>query len=371
MGWNDQNQDKQPGPPNLDEVFKKLFGQLGKKTSQPSGGVGQNSGFSSFHIGMSFLVIFTLWLLSGIYIVNQDEQAVILRLGRFLTVAGPGPHWVPRFIDQVNKINVQKVHSYSYNAEMLTADENIVSVAIKVQYRIDDPKAFLFKVSNPIESLKQSSASALRQVIGQTDLDNALTIGREKIADEVQQTLTELMKKYQTGIAIFAVTLQAIQPPEQVTDAFDDAIKAREDKQRYINQAMAYQSRIIPEAKGSAARMLDDAKGYQQQTINDAYGNTARFNALLTQYAKAKQLTRERLYIDAMEAVFGNTTKVLIDGNAGNNLLYLPMDKLIPDLDKQKKLPEPSLINKSQAAGVLPEPNIEAQAIRSHAREGR
>lgn len=331
--WN-RHAEKQDGPPDLDELINKLQhkinGLFGKK--KPKAGapvIEEKSGRGWFGIIIGLFLI--IWFLSGIYIVSPAQRAAVLRFGKYVRTVGPGPHWIPRFFESKQKVNVQNISTYPYTAEMLTKDENIVSVAVAVQYRINNVRNYLFNVVNPTESLQQATASALRQVIGQTTLDEALTTGRETVREQVSKQLNDILVRYHTGLVITDVTIQPTKPPEAVTEAFDDVNKAREDEQRYINSANAYKQKVVPIAQGKAKRIITEAKAYEQQVILDATANTTRFMALLPQYERAPQVMRSRLYLDTMQQVLTNSSPVIVDTKSGN-VMYLPLDKLLKNM---------------------------------------
>ena len=355
MAWNDDDsgghdpwsgKKKQAGPPDLDAMMKKLknslLGGLGKgKKDDGAGGEGGN-GNKIGVIGI-LLVIFAIvfiWALSGIFIVSPPERATVLRFGKYTETVGPGPHWIPRGIESRKVVNVQQVDAYSYDAEMLTKDENIVNVSISVQYRVDNIKDYLFNIVNPISSLQQATASALRQVIGHTGLDDILTTGREQIREQVAKQLKSILAMYQSGLLITEVTLQPAKPPDAVTAAFDDAIKAREDEQTYINKANAYTRKVSAQARGKSARILQEAQAFQQQIVLKAKADTAGYLALLPEFEKSPGVTRERLYLNTFESVLASTSKILIDVKGSNNLMYLPLDKII---GKRQAISLPSL----------------------------
>lgn len=315
-------------PPDLDELFGKLRQQLGaafggKKKPSESGGAGL------FGISLIVILIIAIWALSGIFIVSPAEESVILQFGKYQETVGPGIHWIPRFIQSEYTLNVQQVATFPYQSEMLTKDENIVSVAVAVQYRIANPEAYLFNITDPIKSLQQATASALRQVIGQTSLDEILTTGRAEVRDEISKQLNVILKSYKAGIMITDVTLQPAKPPEQVTAAFDDAIKAREDEQRYINKAQAYAQKVVPIAQGKSARILQEAQAYEKQVVLQSQAEIASYLGILPEYKKAPGVTRERLYLNAIESVLAKSSKVLVDVKGGNNLMYLPLNQLL------------------------------------------
>lgn len=336
MGWNEPENGKDPWkggknqPPDLDEVlkriqeqFKRLFlGTKGKLDNKPSNDAG-----GGILVAAVLFAAFILWALSGIFIVDPAEQAAILRFGKYVETVGPGPHWIPRIISSKVVKNVDRVLDYSYSAQMLTSDENLVAVSLAVQYRISDLEAFLFNVENPEESLRQATSSALRQVVGTTTLDQIITEGREVWGNRVQDTLIKTLDLYKTGISIVNVSPQPARAPESVQDAFDDAIKAQEDEKRFKEQAYAYAARVVPIAEGNASRIKQEAAAYSKQVVLRAEGEVAEFLALLPQYIAAPQVMSKRMYLDTMEKVLNRTSKIIVDGKAGN-LLYLPLEKL-------------------------------------------
>lgn len=326
--WSGKN--KQQKPPELDELFKNLKNQFNKLLgAKPDGGNVVSSGKPYTGLSFILLVIVAIWAGLGIFIVNPAERAVVLQFGKYKETLDPGIHWIPRLIQKNYIVNEQKIDNYAYQSQMLTKDENIVSVAVAVQYRIQNAKDFLFNVVNPDQSLKQATASALRQVVGQTTLDNILTKGRDQARQEVEVSLNKILTQYQTGILITAVTMQPARAPDAVKDAFDDAIKAQEDEQRFVNQAQAYAMQVEPIAKGQAQRIAQEANAYKEQVVLRAKGNTSRFLALLPEYQKAPEVTKQRLYLDIMEKLLHNTSKVLIDSKNNNNVFYLPLDKVM------------------------------------------
>ena len=342
MGWNDDDK-KDPWrggkgePPDLEAMIKALHKKLKAffpKTaknpfaSQPSVAPSKKAPIpgGSALFSMIGLGIFLLWVLSGIFIVDPAEQAVVLRFGKYVKTVGPGPHWIPRFISTKVVYNVDRVLDYSYSAQMLTQDENLVSVSLVVQYRIGDLKAFLFNVASPIESLQQATSSALRQVVGSTTLDQIITEGREAWAGNVRESLIAILNRYNTGIEIVNVSPQPARAPENVQEAFDDAIKAQEDEKRFKEQAYAYQARVVPIAEGNAKRIFEEAQAYAKQAILRAKGDVSEFQHLLSVYNQAPFVTAERMYIDTMESLLSRTSKMLVDGKQ-TNALYLPLEK--------------------------------------------
>ena len=348
MGWNGPDKSKDPWggknqPPDLDEALKQLQIRLkkiflrnaDKLNSAASGqGAGSNSSSTSQPVkNGNFLAIFVLfavfvlWALSGVFIVDPAEQAAILRFGKYIETVGPGPHWIPRFISSKIVLNVDRVSDYSYSAQMLTKDENLVSVALAVQYRIGDLQDYLFNVTDPEESLQQATSSALRQVIGTTTLDQIITEGRDAWGISVQDSLVKTLARYKTGIIIVNVSPQPARAPENVQVAFDDAIKAQEDEKRFKEQALAYAARVVPIAEGNAKRIFEETKAYAEQVVLKAMGESAEFLALLPEYTRSPFVTGERMYLDTMQKVLNATSKIIVYGKAGN-LMYLPLDKL-------------------------------------------
>lgn len=350
MGWNEPDKGKDPWkgknqPPDLDEALKRLHSKLKKMlfgNSGKPGGEQPKSSNSSLVAIMFAVSAFILWILSGIFIVDPAEQAVILRFGKYVETVGPGPHWIPRFIFSKVVMNVDRLLDYSYSAQMLTRDENLVAVSLAVQYRIGDLQQYLFNVANPEESLQQATSSALRQVVGTTTLDQIITEGREVWGSQVQETLTKTLGMYKTGIIIVNVSPQPARAPESVQDAFDDAIKAQEDEKRFKEQAYAYAAKVVPIAEGNASRIKQEAEAFSKQVVLQAQGEVSAFLELLPQYMTAPDVTAERMYLDTMQTVLSRSSKVIVDNKAGN-LLYLPLDKLVQ--------------NQSESSSVVPKRN--------------
>ena len=341
-GGNSNNQDPwggrkgggRQGPPDLDEAFRKLQESLnglfggGKKRGDDSGRSGGGGGFGLLFVGLGLLAV--VWLYSAIYVVDEQEQAVVLRFGKYHETVGPGLNIYFPPIDRKFQENVTRERAYSKQGAMLTEDENIIEVPLTVQYRISNLQDFVLNVDQPEVSLQHATDSAVRHVVGSTEMDQVLTEGRELIASEVRERLQRFLDNYRTGITITQVNIQSAAAPREVQEAFDDVIRAREDEQREKNQAESYANGVIPEARGQAQRMLEEANGYRDEVIARAQGEADRFTKLVAEYRKAPEITRERLYIDTMQEVMSNTSKVLVTGDKGqNNLLYLPLDKMI------------------------------------------
>ena len=361
----------QKGPPDLDEAFRKLQDSLngmfgGKKRSGGSsgGGAGRRGGFGLVRIGLVLLL--AVWLFNAIYIVDEQEQAVILRFGKYHETVGPGLNiYFPPF-DRKFQANVTRERSYSKQGQMLTEDENIIEVPLTVQYKINDLQAFVLNVEDPEASLQHATDSAVRHVVGSTAMDQVLTEGREAMAGEVKERLQRFLDNYGTGIVVTQVNLQSAAAPREVQEAFDDVIRAREDEQREKNQAESYANGVIPEARGQAQRMLEEASGYRDAVISRAQGEADRFTKLVAEYRKAPEVTRERLYLETMQEVMGNTSKVLVTGDKGqNNLLYLPLDKMINSRGAtSERSPAASASGASTQATRLP-PELDPREVRT------
>ena len=342
MAWNDNNNQT---PPELDEVIKDFKNKFNSTFGGKSSG---NSGASKAAKGSFkyiFILAFIVWLATGIYIVDPAERGVVLRFGAFQTATTQGPHWhIPYPIESVYKINVEQIRSaeigfrnvqnsyggggVSSESLMLTKDENMVDVKLAVQYKVADAQAFLFNVFQPELTLSHVVQSVIRQVVGDNTMDYVLTTGREQVAQEVKVASQALLNEYNTGLMITAVTMQDAQPPIQLKAAFDDVVKAREDEQRYINEARAYANDIVPKARGASQRLIAEAEAYKSEVVSKSEGEAYRFTQILTEYTKAPEVTKERLYRETLEDVLSSTNKVIVDSSS-NSMMYLPIDQLI------------------------------------------
>ncbi|MDD1618596.1 MAG: FtsH protease activity modulator HflK [Methylococcaceae bacterium] len=406
MSWNEPGGDKkdpwsgrgdQKGPPDLDEAIRSLQEKLGKFFG---GGKGDNEGSpGNFSSGNSMKTLgylaggaIILWGLSGFYIVDEGNHGVETRFGKYIGTTQSGLNWhLPAPIERVDIVNVkqqrfievgyrsggseQATGSVPKEALMLTKDENYVDVRLAVQYQVKDAKQFIFNVVNPALTLKQVTESALRGVVGSSTMDFVLTQGRSEIVTLIKKEIQDVMDSYKSGVQITSVNLQDAQPPEQVQNSFEDAIKAREDEQRLINEAEAYSNDVVPKARGAAARKIQEAEGYKEQVIAQAQGETSRFSKLLAEYIKAPEVTRKRLYIESMESVMAGTNTIMVDVKSGNNLLYLPLDKM---MQHQPSTTQPSMNSQSGSADqpqiqpvVVPEQSVERTSIRSREARGR
>lgn len=337
MAWNEPGSGKDPWsqgpkkpngggggnqPPDLDEMlrrFKARFGGTGGGLPLPTG-----------LAGLLIAGLGLLWVASGFYVVDAQERAVVLRFGQFVGTTEPGLRWhFPWPIENEEVVNVTGVRSVSDQATMLTKDENIVNVELSVQYRVSKIDEFIFTLDDPDMTLRQATKAAVREVVGQNTIDYVLTDGQQEVADRTKVLLQERLNAYQAGIFVTEVNLQKAQPPDEVQEAFADAIKAGQDKERLKNEAEAYANDRLPKARGAAARQLAEATAYREQIVSKAEGDASRFTQLVREYRKAPQVTRERLYLDTMSSVLGGANKVLIDVDKGNPMFYLPLDQLL------------------------------------------
>ena len=326
-------------PPNIDEViknltkkFNNLFGGSGNSGSGNSGGpTSAPRGVSGGLVAGLVVVVLVVWGFMGFYIVDEAERGVVLRFGEVLDATPePGLHWNPPLIDEVSLVNVSELNDKTYqNRAMLTTDENIIDIEVTVQYLIQDPVKYVIAVQNPELSLDNAAESAIRHVVGGNTMEQILTTGRDRVAADVSERLQDYMDVYNTGIFVSRINVVDAQPPDAVRAAFDDVIRAREDEQRVQNQAQQYANRVIPEARGQAQRQMEEANAYREEVIAVAEGDASRFDQLLTEYTKAPAVTRQRLYIDSLQDVMTATSKIMIDVEGGNNMLYVPLDKIL------------------------------------------
>jgi len=343
------------GPPDLDEVWRdfnnrvgSLFGRKGGGGNRPNPGRGGMSPPSprGMKVGLGVIVgaAALVWLGSGFYIVQEGQVAVVTQFGQYKETTQAGFQWrLPYPIQSVETVNISQLRTFEVGfrggsrnkvlpeALMLTTDENIVDMQFVVQYRLraDGAPDYLFKMRDPDESVRQASETAMREIVGKKPMDFVLYEGRTEVAVEVQNLMQQILDRYQSGIQISTVAIQNVQPPEQVQAAFDDAVKAGQDRERQINEGQAYANQVIPLAGGQASRMFEQAEGYRAKVVGDARGDAARFTSVLAEYEKSPQIMRDRLYLETMEQVFSKASKVLVDTKNGNNMLYLPIDKIM------------------------------------------
>jgi membrane protease subunit HflK len=336
MAWNEpggKNNDpwknqggRDQGPPDLDEMFKKLFSRFsgGGKGNAPSG-----QSFSTVGISIVVGLLLVVWFISGFYTIREAERGVVLRFGEFNRFVDSGLKWKPTFIDEVIPVDVQSVRYMQSAGSMLTEDENLVRVEMEVQYRVVEPYKYSFAVTGPEQSLSQALDSAIRYVVGHSVMDDILTSGREAMRQQVREELESIIGPYDMGIALVDMNFKDARPPEEVKAAFDDAIAAQEDEQRFIREAEAYARELEPRARGQVRRMNEEAQAYKERVTLEAEGEVARFAELLPQYETAPEVTRQRIYLETLEEVYSNTSKIMVDNESGGNMMYLPLDKLM------------------------------------------
>ena len=391
MSLNDPQWGRRPnqGPPDLDEIWRdfnrKLGGLFGRRGGGSAGGEPEGPDvrrFSGGGAGLLAGLVFLVWLASGFYIVNADQQGVVLRFGKLSETTMPGPRWhLPYPIESAEVVNVTGVRSvevgYRQNVKskvlkeslMLTDDENIIDVQFAVQYILKSPTDYKFNNRSPDDAVLQAAETAIREIVGKSSMDFVIFEGRAEVAARAHKLMQEILDRYGTGISISKVTMQNAQPPEQVQASFDDAVKAGQDRERQKNEGQAYANDIVPKAKGMAARLIQEAEGYRQRVIEQSEGDASRFRQIVTEYNRAPQVTRDRLYIEAMQQIMSNTTKVLIDQKGGNSLIYLPLDKI---MQMSGALPAEGSA-KPESAPPAPEPSTarSREAFRTREREAR
>jgi len=342
--WSNRPGGKDQGPPDLEELvnsyIRKLSGLFGGGRGGSSGGDGGGEAISGGLVVGVLVILAIIWIGAGFYTVDEQERGVVLRFGVAQdAVVLPGLHWNPPLVDEVTLINVTRVYDRDFSDTMLTEDDNIIDITMTVQYVITDARKYYLEVEDPEISLQHAAESAIRHVVGSSTMDNAITTGRDQIAQDTMIRLQNYMDLYGTGITVRQVNIEQSLPPQQVRDAFDDVIKAREDNQSFQNQARAYSNRVVPESRGFALRQIEEANAYKERVIARAEGEAQRFEQLLVEYQKAPEVTRERLYIDALQQVMSTVSKVMIDvdGN-GNNMMVLPLDQIIQT--NRQRIPE-------------------------------
>ena len=401
MAWNDPqwgnngNRNKNSGPPDLDELWRRinqrLNGMFGNKnTGGGSGGGSGGDGFSSGGlpgggnlVGLLIGALVVVWVASGFYIIDAGQRGLVLRFGQYVETTEPGPRWhLPWPVESREVVNVDQVRTVEVGYRtsvkskvlkeslMLTDDENIIDLQFAVQYILKDPKEFLFVNRAPEDSVLQVAETAMREIVGKNKMDFVLYEGRADIAAQAKVLMQQILDRYKTGISISQVTLQNIQPPEQVQAAFDDAVKAGQDRERLKNEAEAYSNDVVPRARGLASRLKEEAEGYKLSVIANAEGEASRFVQIFTEYQKAPQVTRQRMYLDTMQTVMNNTSKVLVDQKGGNSLLYLPLDKL-QQIVGQTYSGAPEVLSQQPATAPAPMDTRSRDALRSREREDR
>ena len=339
MAWNEpggNNNDpwknkggRDQGPPDLDEVFKNILNKFGNLGGGKGGSSSGGNGMGALGVSVIAGILIIIWVNSGFYTIREAERGVVLRFGEFSQFVDPGLRWKPTFIDTVIPVDVQTIYSMPSAGSMLTQDENVVRVEMEVQYRILEPYKYSFAVTSPEESLSQAFDSAIRYVVGHSSMDDILTGGREVARQNVRDELQGIIEPYDMGLSIVDMNFKNARPPEEVKAAFDDAIAAQEDQQRFINEAEAYSREIEPRARGQVNRMAQEAQAYKERVSLEAQGEIARFEELLPQYKAAPEVTRSRIYLDTLELVYSSTSKILVDTKGSGNMLYLPLDKIL------------------------------------------
>jgi len=345
MAWNEPgNNDKDPwknkggknqGPPDLDELLndlgKKVTGIFGGKSNRKSTGGPSSPGksFSSIGISLVLIIAIVVYAFSGFYTIKEAEKGIVLRFGQYSGTVDPGINWKWTFIDRIIPVDMQSTRDLPASGFMLTQDENVVRVDMQIQYRVINARDYIFSVTNADDSLSQSLDSALRYVVGHSTMDNILTSGREQIRQSVWQELEKIIEPYHLGLIVVDVNFKDARPPNEVKDAFDDAISAQEDEVRFLREAEAYARGIEPRARGRVKRIEQEALAYKGRVVLEAEGEVARFAKILPEYQAAPKVTRQRLYLATMEKVYSNTSKVMVDVEGGNNIMYLPLDKIM------------------------------------------
>ncbi|MDC8444864.1 MAG: FtsH protease activity modulator HflK [Nitrosomonas sp.] len=396
MGLNDPQWGKNKGdsgPPDLDEVLRNVNKKINTIFGGKEGKGGNDGGsprnkeprqYSSGSIIAILVLLLIVWVGSGFYIVSEGHRGVVLRFGAYVDTTQAGLRWhMPYPIEQVEIVNVSQVRTveigYRNNvrskvlreALMLTDDENIIDIQFAVQYILNDPENFLFNNREPDDAVLQAAETAIRQVIGQSKMDFVLYEGREQVASAATVLMQEILDRYQIGISISRVTMQNAQPPEQVQAAFDDAVKAGQDRERQKNEGQAYANDVIPRARGNAARLIEESQGYRERVIASAEGDASRFSQILEEYSKAPGVTRERLYLDMMQQVLTSTSKIMVDQQSAGNLLYLPLDKLI-GASGSNPMPSATQMQSPVIQEVIPDSNMRArETFRGREREVR
>ena len=364
-GWGARdNKNQEQSPPDIEEVFNNLLKKLGGGNKKGDSN-NTSPNVPSFNLGkilpIAAVIGGIIWGASGFYTIKEAERGVTLRFGEFHSIVQPGLNWKPTFIDKVIPVNVEQVRELKTQGAMLTKDENMVKVEMTVQYRVQNPEKYLFSVSNADNSLGQATDSALRYVIGHMTMNDVLTTGRAVVREDTWKALNDIIKPYDMGLEVIDVNFQSARPPEEVKDAFDDAIKAQEDEQRYIREAEAYAREKEPIARGDAQRIVEEATAYKDRVVLDAQGEVERLQRLLPEFKAAPDLLKERLYIQTMEKVMANTPKVMLDSNNGNNLTVLPLEQLMG-----KKTAKPVTTTSESAVSSAPvstqERRVETQA---------
>lgn len=369
----DKPEGKKPedGPPELDQLWRefnaaiaRMFGRDGGSGGQ--GGSGGSDKAAGIGIGVILVVLAFFWMISGFFIVQEGQTGVVATFGKYSYQANPGFNWRwPAPIQSHEIVNVQQVRTvevgYRNNVKnkqpkealMLTDDENIIDIQFAVQYKLKDAAKWLYQNRDQEEMIRQVAETAIREIVGRSKMDFVLYEGREKVALDVNLLMQQVLDRYDSGAQITNVTMQAVQPPEQVQAAFDDAVKAGQDKERQKNEGQAYANDVIPKARGEASRLLQDAEGYRSRVVADAEGNAARFKQVLTEYQKAPAVTRDRMYLDTMQQIFSNTSKLMMDVKSSGNMVYLPLDKILSQGENSQTRTQGTAINAGEPMSTV------------------
>lgn len=381
---------KTDGPPDLDEIWKNvnrrlndLFGRKGGNGNEPPSSPDPRPSLPIGGMGLLIGLIVLVWLLSGFYIVNEGRQGVVFRFGKHAETTKPGLRWhLPYPIESVEIVYPAEVKTVKVGYRndvknkdlreslMLTDDENIVDIQFAVQYELKSAEDYLFFNRSVDDAVKQVAETAIREIVGKNKMDFVLYEGKDQIADRTRKLMQQILDRYRTGVNVLNVTIQNVQPPEQVQASFEDAVKASQDRERQKNEGQAYYNDLVPKARGFAARLTEEASGYSQAVVANAEGEASRFRQILAEYNKAPSVTRDRLYLEAIQSVLGNTSKVLIDQKGGNNLLYLPLDKLLRQSDSGPSTSAEG-VKRSDPVVTLEPVQRSRESLRGRDREGR
>ncbi len=368
----------QDGPPDLDELFKDLKNKMNRVIGGKASGGGNNGqkpnssgsqlSADNIPIGPIIIIVALIWLATGFYIVDQGSRGVVFTFGKNTAVTMPGPRWhIPYPIETVEVVNLEQVRTIElgYRSSgagatsqelreslMLTGDENIIDLQFAVQYNLKSVQDFLFYNRSAENSVRGAAETAIREIVGKSEMDFVLYEGREEIAVKTRALMQDILDRYQTGINITSVTMQNAQPPEQVQAAFDDAVKAKQDQERQKNEGQAYANDVVPKARGSASRLIAQANGYKVSVENEALGNASRFEQIMTEYNRAPAVTKQRLFLEAQEGIMSSITKIIVDQKDSNSLLYLPLDKIIQQSGTSRNVNDQNAINNNQQMSV-------------------
>lgn len=403
-GGNNRGQGPNQGPPDLDELWRDfnrklggLFGGRRGRDGNNGGGFGGGGGggfqpdmkSAGVGAGLIAIVVVVIWMGTGIFIVQEGQQAVITRFGKYSSTVGAGFNWrLPYPIERHEVVQVTQIRSVEVGRDsvirttglkesaMLTEDENIVEIKFAVQYRLNDARAWLFESKNPQEAVVQAAETAVREVIGKMKMDTALAEERDQIGPRVRTLMQQILDRYKVGVEVVGINLQqgGVRPPEQVQAAFDDVLKAGQERERAKNEAQAYANDVIPRARGAASRLQQEAEGYKSRIVSQAQGDSQRFKSVLAEYQRAPQVTRDRMYLETMQGIYGSVTKILVESRQGQNMLFLPLDKIIQQVAQGGVAAEPAPAPAAGTPAPAPTPSADSRTrdnSRSRERETR